>query len=77
MSLKLHTASPHPESCRFCGALAVAVYVMSNGCVCFPDDKQQALCAQHAMRSEPLGTMEMIEDLTAGKAWTRRWAGRP
>lgn len=33
--------------CRHDGAVAVAVVETPEGCVAFPDDKQQFLCWQH------------------------------
>lgn len=33
--------------CRHDGAPAVTVVSVPNGCVAFPDDRQQFLCAQH------------------------------
>jgi hypothetical protein len=36
------------------GAVAVARYTMSEGCICFPD-REQDLCPQHAIDSQPLG----------------------
>jgi hypothetical protein len=62
-----------PVRCRICGDPPVAVYRLERGCVCYPDDREQALCPQHAVRSEPLGDMDMIKDLTVGQAWTRHW----
>lgn len=32
------------------GLLAVARFAMSEGCVCFPDDREQDLCAQHIVK---------------------------
>jgi len=47
--------------CRFRGhAPAVAVVATSSGCTCFPDDRIQALCAQHVISAEPLGSFELI-----------------
>lgn len=48
--------------CRFCGdkALAVGRWAMSEGCVCYPDDREQDLCAQHAIRATPLGDMVLL-----------------
>jgi hypothetical protein len=48
--------------CRFCGTPAVAVYALSDGCMCFPDDREQALCAQHEDRATPLGDMTLLRD---------------
>jgi hypothetical protein len=64
-----------PVSCRFGDGPAVAVFDMDAGCICFPDDRQQALCAQHAMRSTPLGSMVLADDLTVGGAFTAWWEG--
>lgn len=47
--------------CRFgCAGEPVGLYRLSRGCVCYPDDREQWLCAQHAVRAEPLGEMERI-----------------
>lgn len=62
---------PHPSNnipvevrevlCRFHHEeLAVARYATPSGCACFPHDKEQDLCAQHALKSEPLGEMTAI-----------------
>ena len=47
--------------CRFDdGMSAVGRYAMSAGCVCFPDDREQDLCAQHAISAEPLVEMHCV-----------------
>jgi hypothetical protein len=51
--------------CRFCNAPAIVVITLSKGCICYPDDREQALCAQHLVRATPLGDEELKEDLTA------------
>jgi hypothetical protein len=57
--------------CRFCTAPALARYAMDRGFVCFPDDREQALCAQHIIRATPLGSMELLEDYTLEKVIER------
>jgi len=57
-----------PVRCTMCNDLAVAVFSMPGGCVCRPDDRQQALCMTHALKSRPLAGMVMIQDLTANAA---------
>ena len=48
--------------CRFgCGS-AVAIYAMDEGCICHPEDKQQALCMQHVEKSTPLGSMMRLTE---------------
>jgi len=49
--------------CRFCDEGAVAVFSLSAGCVCHPNDREQALCAQHIERATPLGTMTRIASI--------------
>lgn len=49
-----------PPLCRFECGWAIARYAMDAGCVCFPDDREQDLCAQHIVRSTPLGSMTLI-----------------
>lgn len=46
--------------CRFCDAEAVAVFSLPAGCLVYPNDREQALCAQHIARATPLGTMIRI-----------------
>lgn len=47
--------------CRFGCGPAVGRFAFSKGCVCFPDDRVQDLCAQHACHSTPIGTMCLIQ----------------
>lgn len=50
------------DACRFgCGDPVYGIFMMDRGCICYPNDRIQALCLQHAMKSEPIGEMEMIE----------------
>lgn len=58
-------------TCRFCSDGAVAVFTLSDGCICYPDDREQALCWHHAMRATPLGGMELRQDLTVGAEFTK------
>ena len=50
--------------CRFgpdgCIDRPVVCVALSEGCICFPDDREQLLCLHHAMRSTPLGTIEAL-----------------
>jgi hypothetical protein len=48
--------------CRFCGegSSAVGKYAMPEGCFCYPNDREQALCAQHVIRATPIGAMELV-----------------
>lgn len=60
--------------CRFCGTPAVARYAMDQGCVCYPYDREQDLCATHAYKATPLGEMVLLthyvsEDIEC------RWCG--
>jgi hypothetical protein len=47
--------------CRFCGNVAVGKFVMSHGCVDFPNEREQDLCLMHVSLASPLGTMDIIE----------------
>lgn len=51
-----------PPQCRFCGSPAVVLVAMSEGCVCYPDDREQFLCRQHEWKSEPIGSFEVIAE---------------
>ena len=50
-------------ACRFCAWVAVARFALPQGCACYPDDREQALCVQHVVNAEPIGAMELIEVL--------------
>ena len=47
--------------CRFegCQHPAVGEYSTPNGCACYPEDRVQKLCVQHAVTAEPLGAMTL------------------
>ena len=46
--------------CRFgCTTPVIGIYWMPRGCACHPD-QVQALCAQHAVKAEPLAGMTLI-----------------
>lgn len=50
-------------NCRHCGSPAVARFKTPQGCVCFPDDREQDLCMQHIVKDGTIGDgVEMIED---------------
>lgn len=44
-----------PHTCRHCGVPAVVQVRLDAGCLVFPDDREQWLCAQHWARCTPLG----------------------
>lgn len=50
--------------CRFCRWPAVGIFELNRGCLCFPEDREQALCMQHVVRATPLGDMSLLIDLT-------------
>ena len=52
--------SPFNLPCRFCGASAVGIYYFDKGCGCYPNDRLQALCAQHVDKATPIGGMRFI-----------------
>lgn len=55
-----------PPTCRFDdGNIAIARFAMDRGCVCYPDDREQDLCAQHVLRATPLGSMTLIRRYVA------------
>ncbi len=57
--------------CRFGDGPAAARFRTPQGCVCFPDDREQDLCMQHIIKDGTLGDkVEMIEDYTLGKVLT-------
>lgn len=58
--------------CRFCDDPAVVKVALSDGCFCFPADREQLLCAQHYVGATPLGSMEITEDYTVGEVFRAR-----
>lgn len=48
------TKEPKPVPCRFGCAEAVYHVEVPGGCVCFPEDREQFLCAWHWQKLEPL-----------------------
>jgi len=54
--------------CRFCNDAAVGIFEFPGGCICYPEDRRQALCMQHVIRATPLDGMSLVEDLTMEKA---------
>jgi hypothetical protein len=62
-------------SCRHCGSPAVARFKTPQGCVCFPEDREQDLCMQHIIKDGMLGEgVEVVADYTIDKdplAWAK------
>jgi hypothetical protein len=52
------------SQCRFGDGPTVVRVALDKGCVCFPGDREQALCAHHWYKSEPLGSFDVIEQYT-------------
>lgn len=67
--------SPYPQ-CRFGDGEAIALFHMVDGCMCFPDEREQDLCLHHAYRATPLGRMVMIRDYSQGQQFSRVWQSR-
>lgn len=67
--MSLNDALDAMTRCRFDGSLAVAAYITPEGCVAYPDDKQQVLCWQHEMKATPHGGMML---LAANSLWKTR-----
>lgn len=58
--------------CRFGDKMAaVARYAFDEGCVCFPKDREQDLCAQHASDSQPHCCMERIKLYDQSWPWDK------
>ena len=51
------------EKCRFCASPAVAVFALSQGCFCAPDEREHSYCGQHILDANPLGGMELVRVL--------------
>jgi hypothetical protein len=56
-----------------CDDEALAIFAVSEGCLCRPDDREQALCLHHIMKATPLGSFELKEDFTLNNAFTKWW----
>ena len=49
--------------CRFDGSPAVIEVALSAGCLVYPDDRTQHLCAQHSDRMTALGSSHVLWDI--------------
>lgn len=49
----------HRVKCRLCDDFAVAIWAFDEGCVC-AEDKVQALCPQHGVKAEPIGSKQLL-----------------
>lgn len=69
------TERPVPK-CRFCGDPAIVHVALSKGCACYPDDREQWLCAHHEWKSTPLGSFEVkqVLGMTRPGSKTRSWS---
>lgn len=71
------SAGEEETACRFCKATPVALFSLPQGCFCFPDDREQALCPQHVVNAEPIGEMTLKQILDEeGWAWFVASQGR-
>jgi hypothetical protein len=52
------------RQCRFRDGPAIGRFALDRGCVAYPDDREQDLCAHHIRRATPLGSFELVEDYT-------------
>jgi hypothetical protein len=53
--------------CRFGCAHPIGIYHVPEGCACWPDPVQ-ALCAQHFIKAQSTGPIELIVELSETKA---------
>jgi hypothetical protein len=47
--------------CRFGCKDPIARFKTPNGCVCFPEDKEQDLCAQHIIKDGFIGEFKLLK----------------
>lgn len=69
--------------CRFGDQRAEYHVALSEGCIVYPDDREQYLCRHHLDRATPLGEMVVIEKREVvewtrwdGSGWARKTEGR-
>lgn len=59
--------------CRHGCPEALVLVSLSDGCVCFPDDNLQSLCAQHLARDGFIGDVTMVAEYQPGTlAWLEK-----
>jgi len=52
----------------------VAIIALSDGCLVFPEDREQVLCLHHAMKITPRGSAELVAyDPAVKEILNRRW----
>lgn len=50
--------------CDLCNDEALGKFELDKGCIAYPEMKVQILCLHHTVKSQPLGSMELVEDFT-------------
>jgi hypothetical protein len=65
--------------CRFCSSVAVARFSLDRGCAVYPDDREQVLCVDHALKATiPRGgSFVLIEDFTVDGEFGKFFTGDP
>jgi len=62
--------------CRFCESEAIGVFSLPDGCLCYPEDREQSLCLHHVVKATPLGEMILTRDLSRDGKFTHWWMDR-
>ncbi len=57
--------------CDFCRYPALGRFEFDEGCIAFPGLVNQTLCLHHAVRAQPCGGMELVEDFTIDGSFRR------
>jgi hypothetical protein len=55
---------PKSQICDLCNDLALGKFHLDKGCAAYPSMFSQTLCLHHTVKSQPLGSMELVEDFT-------------
>lgn len=63
MAEDLREVSSAAPQCRFGDGPACGLFETPDGCVCYPDDRQQYLCCYHAEKFPDGYKIERIENI--------------
>lgn len=65
----MHRGRAMTERCIFGCDNPIGVYSVPDGCLCFPRDRMQTLCAQHLYGITTDGPVTLIKDLAPDLVW--------
>lgn len=50
---------------------AIGLFYLSQGCAVFPNERWQNLCLHHAMKATPIDGIELADDYSQGRQFSK------